>query len=94
MEGVEELKLSSIDIHDDVHDIGSFRSPRSHRFVAGACAVVVNGAVVEGVEELKLSSIEFHDDVHDIGSFRGPRSNRRCRRCMCVGSQWSRCGGR
>ena len=25
--------------------------------VAGACAVVVNGAVVEGVEELKLSSI-------------------------------------
>ena len=31
MEGVEELKLSSIDINDDVHDIGSFRSPRSHR---------------------------------------------------------------
>ena len=30
VEGVEELKLSSIDINDDVHDIGSFRSPRIH----------------------------------------------------------------
>ena len=62
--------------------------------VAGACAVVVNGAVVEGVEELKFSSIDIHDDVHDIGSFRSPRSHRRCSRCLCGRSQWSRGGGR